>query len=246
MDDREEFEAVRQGHRAALGGDDALHEASIDVYRRADEHGYSYVWDWLGLPIIQSPVDIVVLQEVVWRTRPQLVIETGVARGGSVALFASLLELLGEGRVLGVDIEIRAGNRAALDEHPLRHRIDLLEGSSTAPSTLEEVTQRAKAVERVMVVLDSDHTHAHVREELDAYAPLVSPGQYLVVADTIVEHLPRQVHRPRAWGPGDNPATALDAFLAADDRFEVDVDIDAKLLLSSSPRGYLRRRADRS
>jgi len=241
MGDREDFEALRSAHLAALAGDAGLRDASTEVYRRADVHGFSYVWDWLGMPVIQTPTDIVVLQEIVWRTRPQLVVETGVARGGSVVLFASLLELVGEGEVVGVDVDIRAHNRAAIDAHPMRHRITLVEGSSTDGDVVEEVRRRCGTVDRVMVVLDSDHTSAHVEAELAAYADLVTPGQYLVVADTVVEHLPVQSHRPRAWGPGDNPATALAAFLGRDDRFVVDAEIDAKLLLSSSPRGYLRR-----
>lgn len=242
MDDREQFAAERKGHLAALAADAELAAASVDAYRRADEHGFSYVWDWMGLPVIQSPTDLVVLQEIIWRTRPQLIVETGVARGGSIVFFGSILELVGDGSVLGIDLDVRPHNRAAIEGHPGAHRIELLEGSSIAPDVVEAVRQRCASVERVMVVLDADHTDSHVRAEIDAYAPMVTPGQYLVVADTIVEHLPTQVHRPRPWGPGDNPATAVTAFLAASQDFVVDADIDAKLVLSSSPGGYLRRR----
>lgn len=242
MDDREEFAAQRLAHLSAMAADAELAQVSVDAYRRADEHGFSYVWDWLGMPVIQSPTDLVVLQEIIWRTRPQLIVETGVARGGSVVFFASMLELIGEGEVLGIDVEIRAHNRAAIEAHPLGRRIQLIEGSSTSAAVVDEVARRCESVERVMVVLDADHTHLHVLNELDRYAPLVTPGQYLVVADTIVERLPAQVHRPRAWGPGDNPATALAEFLARADDFVVDEEIDAKLIVSSSPGGYVRRR----
>jgi cephalosporin hydroxylase len=188
------------------------------------------------------PPDIVVLQEIIWETRPQLVIETGVARGGSLVLSASILQLIGDGRVLGIDIDIRAHNREAIESHPLAHRIEMIEGSSVDETVLAEVRRAADGVERVMVVLDSNHTHAHVLAELRAYAPLVTVGQYLVVADTFVEDIPSQQHRPgRPWGPGDNPATALREWLADTDAFEPDPFVNAKLLVTASPGGYLRR-----
>jgi cephalosporin hydroxylase len=187
------------------------------------------------------PTDIVVTQEVIWDARPEVIIETGVARGGSVILYASILQLLGAGTVIGVDVDVRPHNRETIDRHPLAHRIELVEGPSTSPATLERVRELVGDAERVMVVLDSDHTHEHVLAELRAYAPLVGVGQYLVVADTIVERIPVQEHRPRAWGPGNNPATAAAAFLAECDDFEVDHEVDGKLLVSSSPSGYLRR-----
>jgi cephalosporin hydroxylase len=202
---------------------------------------YTYNFTWLGRPIIQIPQDILAMQELVWRVRPELVIETGVAHGGSLVLYASLLELLGgAGRVLGVDIDIRSHNREALEAHPMMRRIDLLQGSSVDPVVVSEVHARAKGKGPVMVVLDSNHTHAHVLAELRAYAPLVQAGSYLVVFDTLVEALPKEAFPDRPWGPGDNPATAVRAFLAECDRFVVDGDIDARLLLSVAPGGYLR------
>jgi cephalosporin hydroxylase len=241
-DDRAQFERERRESAARMAGDQELAKVALEVNFAADEHDWSYQWSWLGLPVIQMPTDIVALQEVIWETRPQLVIETGVARGGSLVLYASILELLGEGEVLGIDIDIRAPNREAIEAHPLAHRIRMVEGSSLDKTVFGEARRTAEAVERVMVVLDSDHTHDHVLAELRAYGPLVTVGQFLVVADTFVEDIPLQEHRRRAWGPGDNPGTALRAWLDEVEGFEPDPFVNAKLLLTASPGGYLRRK----
>ena len=209
-----------------------------------DAHNWPYQWDWLGLPVIQMPADIVATQEIVWAARPQLVVETGVARGGSLVLYASILELLGEGQVLGIDIDIRAHNRAAIEAHPLAGRIALLEGSSVADDVLDVVRACSAEVDRVMVVLDSDHSHEHVLAELRAYAPFVSIGQFLIVADTMVDEMPTPAHRARPWGKGNSPASALRAWREECDdpgAFEVDDLVNAKLLVSASRGGYLRR-----
>jgi cephalosporin hydroxylase len=240
-DDREQFERERREAAARMAADQELTAAALAVNAAADTYDWSYQWNWLGLPVIQMPPDIVVLQEVIWATRPQLVIETGIARGGSLVLYASILELLGEGSVLGIDIDIREHNREAVEAHPLAHRIRMTEGSSVADDVVAEVARTARQVERVMVVLDSDHTHEHVLAELCAYSPLVTPGQFLVVADTFVADIPEQAHRPRAWSKQANPGTALREWLAETDAFESDPWLDAKLLLTASPRGYLRR-----
>jgi cephalosporin hydroxylase len=240
-DDREDFEREKRRQVAEMAADDALNAKALDLVVEADRYGYSYQWTWLGLPIIQMPPDVVALQEVIWATKPQVIIETGVARGGSVILSSSLLELIGEGEVVAVDIDIRAHNRAAIEEHPLAHRVHLIEGSSIDPAIVEAVRARTVGAERVMVVLDSNHTHEHVLAELEAYAPMVTPGQYLVVADTVVEHIPTQEHRPRPWGPGDNPLTALHAYVAEHPELEPDRHLNDKLLMTSSPGGYLRR-----
>jgi cephalosporin hydroxylase len=241
-DDRAEFEASKREAAARMAADAQLAANALALNVAADRHEWSYQWSWLGLPVIQMPPDIVVLQEIIWETRPQLVIETGIARGGSLVLSASILELLGEGDVLGIDVDIRAHNRAAVEAHPLAHRIRMIEGSSVDEDVVSRAARAAAGVERVMVILDSNHTHEHVLAELRAYAPLVSVGQFLVVADTFVEDIPPQEHRPgRPWGPGDNPATALRAWLAEADGFEPDSFVNAKLLLTASPGGYLRR-----
>ncbi len=240
-DDRAQFERERGDAAERMAADRQLAQAALEVNVAADEHDWSYQWSWLGLPVIQMPPDIVVMQEVIWEMRPQLVIETGIARGGSLVLYASILELIGEGAVLGIDLDIRAHNREAIETHPLARRIRMVEGSSLDEAVLAEARRAADAVERVMVVLDSDHTHEHVLAELHAYGELVTVGQFLVVADTFVEDIPVQEHRQRPWGPGDNPATALRTWLDEAEGFEPDPFINAKLLLSASPGGYLRR-----
>lgn len=222
------------------------------------EAKYSYNFHWLGRPVIQYPQDMVALQEIIWSTRPDLVIETGIAHGGSLILSASMLALLdyvdaaAEGavvdprsprrRVVGIDIDIRDHNRRAIEAHPMAPRIALVSGSSTAADVVQEVRRASGGHERVMVCLDSSHTHAHVLDELRAYAPLVTPGCYCIVFDTVIEHLTPGGFADRPWDVGDNPATAIDAWMAENDDFEVDREIDARLQVSVAPGGYLRRR----
>jgi len=205
-------------------------------------HRYSYNFSWMGRPIIQYPQDIVAMQEIVWDVQPDLIIETGIAHGGSLILYASLLQLLGgEGRVIGIDVDIRPHNRAAIEAHPMFPRITLLQGSSIDGGMLEQVRKLAAGSKRIMVVLDSNHTHAHVLEELKLYAPLVSMGSYLVVFDTVVEDLPAPLAGNRPWGPGDNPKTAVHAFLADNPQFAIDRLVQDKLKITVAPDGYLKR-----
>jgi cephalosporin hydroxylase len=241
-DDRARFEEEKRSAAARMSADEELWRDALALNAAADRFDWSYQWSWLGLPVIQMPPDIVVLQEVIWETRPQLVIETGIARGGSLVLSASILELIGEGTALGIDIDIRPHNREAIESHRLARRIRMIEGSSVDENVVSQARASASEVERVMVILDSNHTHEHVLAELRAYAPLVTVGQFLVVADTFVDDIPPQAHRPdRPWGPGNNPATALAAWLEETDDFERDAFVNAKLLLTASPGGYLRR-----
>jgi len=239
-DDSEAFERAKTENVARLAGRSDLVEMSNRWMEAVARLRYTYHFSWMGRPIIQLPQDMVAMQEIIWAVRPQLVIETGIARGGSLVMYASFLELIGEGRVLGIDIDIRAHNRAAIEAHAMAQRIDMLEGSSTDPAVLAQVREAAEGCERVMVVLDSNHTHDHVLAELEAYAPLVTPGSYLVVFDTVVEDLPADFHPDRPWGPGNNPRTAVHAFLATTDRFEADRAIDAKLQITVAREGYLR------
>ena len=240
-DDREDSANVRTVAND-MASDQSLRSLDHSIVEASDQRSYSYMWTWLGLPIIQMPSDIVAMQEIIWENRPQVVVETGFARGGSTILYSSILELIGEGTVVAVDIEFRDHNREAVEKHLLGHRIRYVEGSSTDDAVLAQVGAIADGAERVMVILDSDHTHAHVLEEIRRYAPLVTPGQFLVVADTVVEHIARQEHRPRTWGPGDNPQTAVDQFMAENPgMFEVDDWANNKLLMSSSRGGYLRK-----
>lgn len=245
-DDRAQFQKENAALALRMGEDHALFEKSNDLIVEADKYKYSYLWTWLGVPIIQMPADIVALQEVVWHSKPDVIIETGVARGGSVIFFASLFELMGAGKVIGVDIDIRAHNRDTIEHHPMAKRITLIEGSSIAEVTLQKVRAEIPEGSSVMVVLDSNHSRDHVLAELRLYAPLVSPGHYLIVADTILGFLtPEQTPRDRShvWFPGDEPLAALEKFIAEDLRFERDPLINGKLIMSSTPGGYLRRRA---
>lgn len=219
---------------------------------------YSYNFSALGRPIIQYPQDIVAIQELIWQIKPDLIIETGIAHGGSLILSASMLVLLDycdaveqgrtldhkatKRRVLGIDIDIRSHNRAAIEAHPMAHRIDMIQGSSIAPEVIAQVQAQAAGYERVIVILDSNHTHAHVLAELQAYAPLVSKGSYCVVFDTVIEDLPAGMYPDRPWDVGNNPKTAVREYLTQNPSFEVDEDMDAKLLITVAPGGYLRRR----
>lgn len=241
-DDRAAFQAERAAGLARMADDREFAALSRSWFDASARRRYSYQFDWLGLPIIQYPQDIVAMQEIVWRVQPQLIIETGVARGGSLVLYASLLAMLGQGgRVLGIDIDIRPHNRTAIEAHPLAGHIDLLEGSSVADSIVEAVHQRADGLDRVLVVLDSNHTHEHVAAELAAYADLVSRGSYLVVYDTVIEDLPADAFPDRPWGHGDNPKTAVREFLARDARFAIDRSVQDRLQLTVAPDGYLVR-----
>ncbi len=242
-DDRAEFENSRRRQSLALGNDEKAFRLALDALVAADKHDYGSLWTWMGLPIIQLPADVMATQEVIWSTKPEIIIETGVARGGSLVFMAALLELLGRGRVIGVDIDIRPHNREAIEIHPMAHRISLLEGSSIAPATIARVRELIPAGAATMVILDSDHSRKHVLEELRVLAPLVTKGCYLVVADTALGHLdvdetPRK--RSKVLYKGDEPLTALREYLSESDRFDIDPVLNGKLILSSSPGGYLR------
>lgn len=235
-------------HRQALvlGQDEALFRQAIELHEELDRHDYSYLWSWMGVPIIQMPADIMATQEVIWNTKPDVIIEAGVARGGSVLFMASLLEMMGGGKVIGVDIDIRAHNRDSIEKHPMSKRVTLIEGGSVDKETVARVRAEIPKGARVMVVLDSDHSRDHVLAECRAYGPLVTEGCYLVVADTIVAHFSENTksrNRSRKLDLGDEPNAAAQLYLAEDTSFEIDPVLNAKLVLSSSPGGYLRRKS---
>ncbi|MEK6192260.1 MAG: cephalosporin hydroxylase family protein [Chloroflexota bacterium] len=225
----------------------ALRRAADAFMRESTRPKYSYNFSWLGRPIIQYPQDIVALQELIWTVQPDLIVETGIAHGGSLILWSSLVELNAscggpqDARVIGVDIDIRAHNRAAIEAHPMSKRITMIEGSSVDPGVVAQVKDAAAGRERVLVCLDSNHTHAHVLAELQAYAPLTSVGSYCVVFDTVIEDLPAEMFPDRPWGPGDNPKTAVHEYLRTHPEFEIDHRIEDKLLLTVAPSGYLKR-----
>ncbi len=203
---------------------------------------YSYNFSWLGRPIIQYPQDILAMQEITWKVKPDLIIETGIAHGGSLIFYASMLELIGrKGTVLGIDVDIREHNRKEIEKHPLFKRIKMIQGSSTDEKVINKTRKFMEGRKTVLVVLDSNHTHDHVLKELELYAPLVTKGSYLVVFDTIIEDLPKKFYPHRPWDRGNNPRTAVIEFLKHNKRFVVDKEIEQKLLLTVSPGGYLRR-----
>lgn len=229
------------------GADLELRRLSQEWMNRANTRKYSYHFEWLGRPIIQYPQDVIAMQEIIWSVQPELIIETGIAHGGSLVFSAAMLELNaacggpGDAEVLGVDIEIRAHNREAIEAHPLFKRISLIEGSSVAPHVIEEIKARAAGKRRVLVCLDSNHTHDHVLAELHAYAPLTTVGSYCVVFDTVIEDLPEDMFPDRPWGHGNNPKTAVREFLKTHAEFEIDRSIEQRLLVTVAPEGYLKR-----
>jgi cephalosporin hydroxylase len=196
---------------------------------------------WMGRPVIQIPQDLIALQEIIWRVKPRLIIETGIAHGGSLVFHASLLKLARKhGRVVGIDVDIRRHNRIEIEKHPMAKRITMIEGSSVAPDVIKKVRALAKKKNPVMVILDSNHSHEHVLEELKAYSPLVTKGSYLVVFDTAIEDTPDELWKNRPWGKGNNPKTAVAEFLRMNDRFEIDAEIENKLMITAAPSGYLK------
>jgi cephalosporin hydroxylase len=230
-----------------LGADNRLREKSISWVRDTAICKYSYNFSWLGRPIIQYPQDIIAMQEIIWQVQPDLIIETGIAHGGSLIFSASMLELNAacggpkDAQVLGIDIEIRPHNRKAIEEHPMFRRISMIEGSSTEADVIAQVREKARGKQRVLVYLDSNHTHAHVLAELEAYAPLTGIGSYCVVFDTIIEDMPADFFPDRPWGPGNNPKTAVYEYLKTHPEFEIDKSIQHKLLITVAPDGYLKR-----
>ena len=202
---------------------------------------YSYNFSWMGRPIIQYPQDMVAIQEIIWEIKPDLIIETGIAHGGSLIFYASMLELIREGEVVGIDIDIREHNRREIEQHPMFKRITMIQGSSIDEGIVSQVRKYTEGKSRVMVILDSNHTHDHVLQELNMYSPFVTPISYLVVSDTIVEHLPVGSITDRPWDIGDNPKTAVKEFLRSHPEFVIDESINNKLLISVSPDGYLKK-----
>ena len=240
-----------------LSNDVELGKLSWQWVLDAAKHNYSHNFSWLGRPIIQFPQDIVAMQEIIWQCKPDLIIETGIAHGGSLIMSASILAMLDYceaveqrttidptqcgRRVLGIDIDIRAHNRAAIEAHPMAHRIDMIEGSSIAGDVIAKVYEIAKGYKNILICLDSNHTHAHVLAELEAYAPLTSVNSYCIVFDTGIEDAPEDMFPDRPWGPGDNPKTAVWEYLKTHPEFEIDTSIQHKLMITVAPDGYLKR-----
>lgn len=254
---QEQFAAERHARVEQYQSDKAFQELSRQWLQESMARKYVYNFDWMGRPIIQYPQDMAAVQELIWRVRPDLVIETGIAHGGSLILSASILALLdmcdaieagttidprkSMRKVIGIDIDIRPHNRAAIEAHPMSSRIQMFEGSSIDPSMVEQVRQASTGYKKVMVFLDSMHSHAHVLSELQAYAPMVSVGSYCVVFDTYVEDMPAQFFPDRPWDIGDNPKTAVHEWLRTDANFIIDRDIESRIMITVTPDGFLKR-----
>ena len=240
MDPIKQFELERAEAIKAMGEDQELRQKSLDWMLHADKYKYTYNYSWMGRPIIKYPNDILILQEMIWSLKPDYIVETGIAHGGSIIFSASMLELLGHGEVIAVDIDIRKHNRDEIEKHPMNKRITMIEGSSVDPEIVNAIKEKVKG-KKVLVCLDSNHTHEHVLEELRMYADMVNVGSYIVCPDTFVEYFPKGYCNDRPWDVGNNPMTALIAFLKEDDRFEIDKDIDNKLMITEGFDGYLKR-----
>ena len=241
MHTREEFEKMRIEAAKEMAEDKELQQDALDVLVKADKHNWIHQTNWFGEPILQLPQDMFALQEIIYQTRPRYIIELGVAWGGSLLFYATLMKMLGGGkRVIGVDTYIPEDLKRRLYSHAeIMPLITLIDNSSTAPETIAEIKDIVGNSNKVMVILDSYHTHEHVLNELRIYSPMVGKGYYLICGDTIIESIPEQEHRQREWGHGNNPQTALVQFLKENDRFAIDKTIENKLLLSCNPNGYL-------
>lgn len=242
-----EFQKEVAARIAKMPNNPELCNSAADFMRASIIPKYSYNFTWLGRPIIQYPQDIIAMQELIWSIHPDLIIETGIAHGGSLIFSASILELNAacggpqDAEVLGVDVDIRSHNREAIEAHPMFKRISMIQGSSIAPTVIEQVKAKAAGKQCVLVSLDSNHTHDHVLAELTAYAPLTSVGSYCVVFDTIIEDMPVDFYPDRPWGKGNNPKTAAWEYLKNHPEFEIDKSIVSKLLITVAPNGYLKR-----
>lgn len=258
MDPTEQFAIDRRNTVAEYKADSSLNSRSQDWLRESMQKRYVYNFDWLGRPIIQYPQDMVAMQEIIWETRPDVIVETGIAHGGSLILSASILAMLDyadaaeagtvldpanpKRRVVGVDIDVRVHNRNAMEEHPMASRITMIEGSSIEATTIAQVKVAVGDAKRVMVCLDSMHTHDHVIEELNAYGSMTTPGCYCIVFDSFVEDMPKGFFDDRPWDVGNNPKTAVHAWLPDHPNFEIDSYYPAKLQVTVAPDGFLRCR----
>ena len=260
MNDEQKFLSQCLREVSEQGSSDTLKSLTRQWVDESIKTNYSYHFEWLGRPVIQYPQDLVGTQQLLWSVQPDLIIETGIARGGSLIFYASMLELIAQcggppnAKVLGIDIDIRKHNEDAILEHPMAKRIEMIQGSSIEKSVADEVTKRATSAQKVMVCLDSNHTHEHVLQELRLYAPLVSLGSYVIVFGTVVEDLPSSLIKDRPWAKGNNPKTAVSEYLqeikdknVRDEKgvrlqLEIDNDIQSKLMITVAPSGYLRRR----
>jgi cephalosporin hydroxylase len=236
------FKKERQRQLSRQSKDLNLKQISLNFIIDSAKYDYGYNFTWLGRPIIQFPQDILAFQEIIWMVKPKIIIETGIAHGGSIIFSASMMHLLGnKGQVVGIDIDIRDYNRKEIENHPMFKYITMLEGSSTDPKILKRLKNIIKNSEPVLVILDSNHTENHVLKELNLYSGFVTIGSYIIVLDTIVEDMPTGFFKNKSWNIGNNPKTAVRKFLSLNHNFKPDFQIDNKLLISTAPSGYLKR-----
>lgn len=241
MTKKYDFEKRNRSMINSMNKDPVLKENSKNWLLNSYKYEYSYHFTWLGRSIIQYPQDMIAMQEIIWKVKPDLIIETGVAHGGSIIFSASMLELIGKGEVIGIDIDVRKHNRKAIEKHPLFHRITLLEGSSTDSKVVKKVNKIAENHKKVLVILDSNHTHHHVLKEMNSYSKLVTKRSYMVVFDTIIEDMDDNFFKNRPWGKGNNAKTAVIEFLKKNKLFQIDYQIEKKLLITDAPSGFLKR-----
>ena len=235
-----EFEKENKKNIDLMSKDPKLKKITRSWFDLAFKHQYSYHFTWLGRPIIQFPQDMIALQEIIWDVKPDIIIETGIAHGGSLIFSASMLQLIGRGKVIGIDIDIRKHNKDEIKKHPLYKRIKMIEGSSVDPKIIKKVFSAVKHKKKIMVFLDSNHTHEHVLKELEAYSSLVKKGSYIIVFDTMVEDMPKNSFPNRPWNKKNNPKTAVREFLKKNKRFKVNESFEKKMLITSSPEGFLK------
>jgi cephalosporin hydroxylase len=241
MNEIEQFNKEKEERINSYSNDKNFKEISQKWLLESFQKKYEYNFNWLGRPIIQFPFDIIAMQEIIWEVKPDLIIETGIAHGGSIIFSASMLEIIGKGEVLGIDIDIRKHNRTEIENHTMSKRISMIESSSVSPEIIEKVEEFVSGKEKILVFLDSNHTHEHVLQELKLYSKFVSKGSYIVVFDTFVEDLPDEFSKDRPWGKGNNPKTAVWEFLSENKNFEIDKFIENKLIITSAPNGFLKR-----
>lgn len=241
MSETEKFRKEVKDNILLQGSNEPLKKTAAAFMDASIRSRYSYNFTWLGRPIIQYPQDIIAIQEIIYQVQPDLIIETGIAHGGSLILHASICELIGKGEVLGVDIDIREHNKSEILNHRMSKRISMIQGSSIDETIVKQVAEIAAGKEKVLVILDSNHTHDHVLNEMKWYAPFVTKGSYMLVFDTVVEDLANDIYDNRPWGVGDNPKTAVWEFLKTNDDFVIDTAMDDKLLISVAPSGFLKK-----
>ena len=236
-----EFEKRNKELIKLMSNDKKIQNISREWFNNVFNYEYSYHFSWLGRPIIQFPQDMIAIQELIWKIKPDLIIETGIAHGGSLIFSASILEMIGKGEVIGIDIDIRKHNKKLIEKHPMFKRIKMIEGSSVDKSIINKIHKLAKNKKKILVLLDSKHTEKHVLKELKAYSKVVTKGSYIVVFDTIIEDTDsKKASENRPWGIGNNPKTAVWKFLEKNKRFKIDKFIERKLLITSCPDGYLK------